>query len=75
MQCNYCERINGHLHGCPLEVDDNRIKCVRCGYGIADGDDYVELDGEYYHKDCLSINFLLDYFNVSKGIMEYDENY
>ncbi len=73
MQCDICGQINGHLNGCPVKPDGWEIKCVRCGYGIANGDDYVELDGEYYHKDCLSVEFLLDYFGVSKGVMDYED--
>ena len=65
MRCDICGRINGHLHSCPLETNDKKfLRCSYCEDEIADGEDYVEINGEYYHKDCLSIDLLLDLIDV-----------
>lgn len=57
-----------HLPGCPNAPEPKAIyTCKACGDGIIAGDEYAEIDGDYYHEDCLdemSISELLGIFGV-----------
>lgn len=52
--CSEC-----HMHPChprcPNATEPKSVfKCEYCGEGIAEGDEYVEIDGKYYHReDCI----------------------
>ena len=41
-------------NNCPNAEDPPAIyTCFECHDGISVGDEYVNIDGEYYHLDCL----------------------
>ena len=65
--CEFCHSYT-HLHGCPNEPEPSAIyTCRCCGDGIVAGDEYAEIDGDYFHEDCLSdmsTNELLSLFGV-----------
>ena len=40
---------------CPnAEEPEPLCHCKYCKEGIYEGDEYAEIDGDYYHEDCLS---------------------
>lgn len=65
--CEYCHSFP-HLHGCPNEPEPKAIHtCRRCGNGIMAGDEYAEIDGDFYHEECLddmNLYELLSLFGV-----------
>ena len=49
--CSEC-----HMHPCHPRcpnADEPKamFKCKYCGEDIVEGDEYVEIDGDYYHRD------------------------
>ena len=39
---------------CPNAEPEKSIhKCKDCGFGIYKGDEFVEIEGNYYHLDCI----------------------
>ena len=57
--CEYCRCIgNNHAAGCPLNEEESSreiSKCAHCGEEIDEDDrhEYVPINGEYVHTDCL----------------------
>ena len=52
--CEYCHSYP-HLHGCPNEPEPKAVHtCEYCKDGILVGDEFAEIDGEYYHVSCLN---------------------
>lgn len=50
--------------------------CKHCGEPIVVGDDYFELDGDYYHEECFcdsAIDLLIEKFGARCGVAEVDE--
>lgn len=49
--CSECMRTPCHPL-CPNAPEQKAVyKCKYCCEGIVEGDEYVEIDGEYYHRD------------------------
>lgn len=74
--CSECHSWS-HLLGCPNMSEPTPIyTCKYCGEGIFVEDKYAEIDGNYYHADCLSdempIYELLDMFGVSVQMAQED---
>ena len=49
--------------------------CEHCGESIVEGDEYVDVDGDYYHDECFmdcSAEILLEKYGAVKGIAEAD---
>lgn len=50
--------------------------CAYCGESIVPGDEYLELEGSYYHmKDCANdaaMSLLLERCGATKGVAEVD---
>ena len=62
---------------CPNAPDPPTVfTCALCGEPIVQGDEYLELDGSYYHmEDCASdaaMSLLLDKCGATKGVAEVD---
>lgn len=74
MSCPYCRGIGEHDYRCPLWQPSKkaRVKCGYCDEYIFEGDDYVEINGWTYHKDCLTVNRLLDLMGVITKEMSYE---
>jgi hypothetical protein len=52
--CEYC-LSSIHGSGCPNAPEPPAIyTCSCCNEGITVGDEYAEIEGEYYHSECLS---------------------
>lgn len=75
MSCPYCRGIGEHDYRCPMwEAGKKaRIKCDDCDEYILEGEDYVELDGYFYHKECLTVDKVLDAIGVITKEMQYEE--
>lgn len=71
--CEYC-RTTPHHPRCPLaDKPQTDINCSCCNEGIVLGDEYIEVDGNYYHLNCvemLSTCELLNIFNCDVKIKE-----
>lgn len=52
--CEICGRIIGHDLRCPNYSPRKTLHyCSSCGYGIYDGEEYIENQfGEYRHEEC-----------------------
>ncbi|MCC8066037.1 MAG: hypothetical protein LIO94_02875 [Clostridiales bacterium] len=76
--CSICLRTPCAA-GCPNAPEPKAIDtCKHCGEGIVAGEEYVELDGEYYHEECLSdiaMEVLLEKFDTSVKEAEEPDGY
>lgn len=75
--CDICRQSPCHPR-CPNAPEPDPVyTCKYCGEGIYVEDEYAEIDGEYYHADCLSdempIYELLSLFGVSVEIAQEDD--
>lgn len=62
--CSECLRTPCHPR-CPNAPDPEPIyDCEFCDGGITAGEDFVEIDGKYYHVDCLSVTELLEILEI-----------
>lgn len=62
--CSMCMRTPCHPR-CPNAPEPEHIhECEFCDEGITAGDDFVEIGGKYYHKDCLGVDELLEIFEI-----------
>lgn len=72
--CEYCLRIGGkHNYRCPnYDPLKAKLYCSSCGYGIYDGEEYIENDnGEYRHFDCFyGMRDLLEWLGYEVRTME-----
>ena len=51
--CSICRQTPCHPR-CPNAPEPPSFgKCVKCNTKILDGDDYYDIDGEYYCEDCI----------------------
>lgn len=62
---------------CPCAPEPPEVySCKWCGESIVHGDEYMELDGDYYHlEDCASdaaMSLLLEKCGARKGIAEVE---
>ena len=75
MSCPYCRGIGEHDFRCPMWTvgKKTRIKCEICDEYILEGEDYVGIESYCYHKDCLTVDRLLDAIGVMTKEMQYEE--
>lgn len=73
--CDICHQSPCHSL-CPNALEPPSVyTCKVCGESIVSGDDYYELDGEFYHEECFedkAVSILLDNFGAMKGVAEVD---
>lgn len=74
--CDVCHMTPCHPR-CPNAPDMPKVHtCKYCGEDIVAGDEYLEVDGDYYHlEDCandVAMDFLLERFGATKGVAEVD---
>ena len=65
---------------CPNAPDPPTVfTCAYCGEPIVPGDEYMELDGSYYHlEDCASdaaVSLLLEKCGARTGVTEEGDGY
>ena len=64
---------------CPNAPDPPAVyTCKYCSEDIVVGDDFVELDGDYYHEECFTdnaANILLEQYGARKGVAEAEDEY
>lgn len=62
---------------CPNAAEPTAVyTCKYCGDSITEGDDYFELNGEYYHEDCFedsAVEILVKDYGAMKGVAEIPE--
>lgn len=62
--CSVCLRTPCDSR-CPNATEPEHIyECEFCDGGITYGEDFVEIDGKYYHVDCLSVTDLLELLDI-----------
>ena len=65
--CEYCGYTIGHHPRCP-EYDDTADRtgeyCEQCGEPIMKYDARVQLNGKWYHLECLDKEDILEIFNI-----------
>ena len=66
--CSECHMNPCHPR-CPNAPEPRAIyRCKYCGEPIIEGDEYVEIDGDYYHRDsCIedvALELLYDKFGL-----------
>lgn len=74
--CDICRQTP--CHPCCPNADDppTVYTCEHCKEPIVVGDEYYELEGEFYHEECLednAVEILIDRDLVTQGIAEEDE--
>ena len=74
--CSVCCMSPCHPR-CPNADEPKAIyKCSFCEESIVEGDEYYELDGEYYHDECFEDNaleFIIEKLGVTKRTAEVEE--
>ena len=57
---------------CPnAEPPEEIYICAECGLGIYEGEELIEIDGDYYHADCvedMGFSRLLEILDLKKQI-------
>jgi len=70
--CKEC-RMYPHDSRCPNAPEPKGVyTCKECGEPIYTGDDYYEMDGEFYHGTCFeeaAVKILMDECGAMKGIV------
>lgn len=71
--CSICQQWPCNPR-CPNAPDPPTVyTCKHCSEPIVDGDEYVELEGEYYHRDCFSDSaeaILMEQYGATMGVAE-----
>lgn len=61
---------------CPNAPDPPTVyTCKYCGEPIVAGDEYVELEGDYYHDECFLDNsaaILMEKYGATRGVAEVE---
>ena len=74
--CDICHRTPCDSR-CPNAPDPPTVyTCKYCGEPVVAGDEYVDVDGDYYHEECFedcAAEILLEQVWVSKGVAEVGE--
>lgn len=73
--CSVCMRTPCDPR-CPNAPEPQAVyTCKHCGEPIVPGDEFFEVDGDYYHDDCFSdcaSGILIEKFGARKGVAEAD---
>lgn len=77
--CMICHQSPCHPR-CPNAPDPPAVyTCKHCGEPITAGDEYLEIDGAYYHlEDCASdaaMDILLNKCGARTGVAEVDDQW
>lgn len=74
--CEVCHMNPCHPQ-CPNAPDPEPVyTCKICGEAIRAGDDYYEMDGEFYHAECFednAVDILMNECGAMKGVAEPDD--
>ena len=73
--CEYCHQSPCHPR-CPNYVPEKVYTCTMCDEPIDEGEEYVDIDGDPCHFDCvddLTTKELLGFLDVDIKIAEKDE--
>ena len=70
--CSTCGHFGQHASWCPYNDSEETFTCGCCDEGICEGEEYIEINGKHYHKECLLENYcameLLEMFGVKVEI-------
>lgn len=76
--CDVCRQTPCHPR-CPNAPEPPTVyTCKHCGEPIVVGDEWCELDGDYYHEDCftdIAVMLLLEQCGATRGTAEEDDWY
>jgi hypothetical protein len=77
--CDVCH-YTPCLNGCPNQPEPEAVyTCSSCKEGIFDGEEYAEIDGSYYHLECLNDNYtireLLNLLDIQVETAEENDYY
>lgn len=76
--CDVCRQTPCHPR-CPNAPEPPTVyTCKHCGEPIVVGDEWYELDGDYYHEDCfadIAVTLLLEQCGATRGTAEEDDWY
>lgn len=73
--CEICHQSPCHPR-CPNHEEVAVYTCKACGEAIVEGDDYYEMDGEFWHEDCFedcAVQLLLDECGAMKGVAQRED--
>ena len=74
--CELCHRTPCDSR-CPNAPEPPAVyTCKICGESIVAGEDYYEMDGEFYHEECFednAVKILMDECGAMKGVEEEPE--
>lgn len=73
--CSLCGRSPCDSR-CPNAPDPPTVyTCKHCSEPIVPGDEFYELDGDYYHEECFedeALDILMNQFGAIKGVAEVE---
>lgn len=74
--CDVCRQTPCNPR-CPNAPEPQAVyTCKICGESIVEGDEYYEMDGEFYHEECFedaAVKILMDECGAMKGTAEAPE--
>lgn len=73
--CSECHMSPCHPR-CPNAPEPPKVyTCKICGEPIVEGDEYYEMDAEFYHEECFednAVQILMDECGAMKGTAELE---
>lgn len=73
--CDECRMSPCHPR-CPNAPEPPKVyTCKICGEPIVEGDEYYEMDAEFYHEECFednAVQILMDECGAMKGTAELE---
>lgn len=73
--CSECHMSPCHPR-CPNAPEPPKVyTCKICGEPIVEGEEYYEMDAEFYHEECFednAVQILMDECGAMKGTAEFE---
>jgi len=75
--CQICRQSPCHSR-CPNAPEPEAVHtCKSCKEPIVVGDEYYEMDGEFYHEECFednAVKILMEECGAMKGVAEKEDD-
>lgn len=75
--CDICQH-NPCLSRCPNAPEPAKVyRCEFCGEDIVEGEEYIEIGGNYYHEDCFvdnAVEIVKNDFGAFTGVAEVEHH-
>ena len=75
--CSECRMTPCHPR-CPNATEPAAVyTCKICGESITEGEEYYEMDAEFYHEECFednAVKILMEECGAMKGVVEKEDD-